>query len=963
MKENSSNSSHTTSTKLKILPDILKVEKLTGANGSSNGCTPSPTTSVVASPPGMANGNGSMTSSSSSNSSASSSTTTTTGGGVGVGSNGGGGGGGGARMAVIGVTRNVKLRRRGASGFGFSLRGGREYAAGFYVSDVVPGGEAHRNGLRVGDQILRVNGYPVEDAVHQEVALLAKNQQVLVLKIRSVGMIPVKDNPNDPVTWHMVQQQQQQLQFGDAVSNEIRIRVLVGEKGRLGCGVCRGLVPGLTVQGTREGGPARAAGLKTGDIIIWCNGVSLTDLPFERAIETMRNAAVLDLVVNRPIVNHVYDCPESLWIQRGSSGYDSESSGLVGPSPPPAHMQHQHPASPQHHRSSSDPRYGQLPCNRNGRNCCPPNGSGQSDWGHMEQSQEWTRKPNNTTVIRISQNHGTSNNPYASQQHQQYPTYHTHIRRGSAPRLLPSMMRSGANGAMYDDNNDVDEEPLYDPVAPKDFESHDFDANPRDELDRRAEYRREHGIREQSYEQAIDDVFNKVWEKTTSSAVTTQQQQTGDKDRKTVTTVEVHQPCPPAPPPPLPYKWPAETKPMNAMGLQMGSTMSMGSTGSTETESSLESSCGGKDMASTSSSLSTSSCEQQPMAATSFASSIAAAAACGASGKPAVVQLEPVRIQAGRPAGAATQTTVKGPPPPPSTIDLGTAITQELQRRAKQRSISNGANQDSATEKSAQNGQLESRKPQNPEALRAQEQKVTHDKLMEEFKRAHQRMFSNTQQRNQATDQQQQQQLNGEQNEEKCKNTTTQSTLPAGKKLATAKKTNGDEAVEMQSIESFKLKDSATAHVPKPPPTYFSFTSTDNNKMATTPESQNGAVTSKPLPSTSVSKAVSKVAIRIGTYEADSTKQPSKLGFLNQQRNGSKSKVEPPVASRLQNELVATLQRSNLRKKISGDNETTPLEEAETMSIQENDIASVDKLATVLSNKVTIRVNPETSSR
>lgn len=56
---------------------------------------------------------------------------------------------GGGRMAVIGVTRNVRLRRRGASGFGFSLRGGREYAAGFYVSDVQPGSEAHRNGLRV----------------------------------------------------------------------------------------------------------------------------------------------------------------------------------------------------------------------------------------------------------------------------------------------------------------------------------------------------------------------------------------------------------------------------------------------------------------------------------------------------------------------------------------------------------------------------------------------------------------------------------------------------------------------------------------------------------------------------------------------------------------------------------------------------------------------------------------------
>lgn len=61
---------------------------------------------------------------------------------------------GGGRMAVIGVTRNVRLRRRGASGFGFSLRGGREYAAGFYVSDVQPGSEAHRNGLRVNSRLL-----------------------------------------------------------------------------------------------------------------------------------------------------------------------------------------------------------------------------------------------------------------------------------------------------------------------------------------------------------------------------------------------------------------------------------------------------------------------------------------------------------------------------------------------------------------------------------------------------------------------------------------------------------------------------------------------------------------------------------------------------------------------------------------------------------------------------------------
>jgi len=75
------------------------------------------------------------------------------------------------------------------------------------------------------------------------------NRHSLVTKIAYDS----QSNPNDPVTWHMVQQQQQQLQYnetglGGVPSTEVRIRILVGEKGRLGCGVCRGIVPGLTVQ-------------------------------------------------------------------------------------------------------------------------------------------------------------------------------------------------------------------------------------------------------------------------------------------------------------------------------------------------------------------------------------------------------------------------------------------------------------------------------------------------------------------------------------------------------------------------------------------------------------------------------------------------------------------------------------------------------------------------------------------
>ncbi|XP_020292706.1 uncharacterized protein LOC109859153 isoform X2 [Pseudomyrmex gracilis] len=879
---------------------------------------------------------------------------------AGTGSSTGGGPGnpaGGGRMAVIGVTRNVRLRRRGNAGFGFSLRGGREYAAGFYVSDVQPGGEAHRNGLRVGDQILRVNGYPVEDAVHQEVALLAKNQQVLVLKIRSVGMIPVKDNPNDPVTWHMVQQQQQQLQYnetglGGVPSTEVRIRILVGEKGRLGCGVCRGIVPGLTVQGTREGGPARAAGLKAGDVIIWCNGQRLTDLPFERAIEVMRSSAILDLVVQRPTPpNHLYDCPEPLWT-RGSSGYDSETSSVVTASPPPQHQNNSSSSSPQHqhHDCRTHQRYPRDDAcnNRNGRICCPlalstSSCSSSSEWSHVDQSS--------------NQNH----RPAPGEQ------YHYNLRGN------------------YED--DIDNEPLYDPVAPRiDYEVHDFDANPRDEANRRLAYRRDNASRQLDviYDGPADDLPMYHGPKENGQPVDNRlaelqlMQRQSEAERKTITTVEVHQSvCPPAPPPPLPYKWPAETKPMNAMGMQMGSTMSMGSTGSTETESSLESSCG-KDSASTSSSLSTSSsCEP--------ASTVSYGSATGGSGSVA----SKTTTETSTTAYATPRKDIARTSPIAST-DLSTAITQELQRRAQQR-MNNAAKAEALKEKPTDN-----RKPQNPEALRSQEQKVTHDKLMEEFKRAHQKMFNSAQQKTQTSEQiLEKEQVKRTINETSAAATTGPPVAPPAPPPLplTSKHRGSDDSVEMQSIESFKLKETPST-VPKPPPTYFPVTSSSNGsprhvggKVASGKDAATSPVaelvrTSPSSPTNSAQSSTrspsgGKIAVRIGAYEGEA-KQPSRLEFLPQQSGREKNGVADetangPVVSRLQNELAATLQRSNLRRKTEGDNLSPAKTISENAATSNNDTtnsepsrqcqSNVEKLASAIGNKVTIKVNPENSGR
>lgn len=73
---------------------------------------------------------------------------------------------------------------------GFAFRGGLEHGVGCFVSVVVPKSAADDAGLRPGDEILRVNGFPVARATHDEVAALIGAKPDLKLKVKRVGMLP-----------------------------------------------------------------------------------------------------------------------------------------------------------------------------------------------------------------------------------------------------------------------------------------------------------------------------------------------------------------------------------------------------------------------------------------------------------------------------------------------------------------------------------------------------------------------------------------------------------------------------------------------------------------------------------------------------------------------------------------------------------------------------------------------------
>lgn len=76
-----------------------------------------------------------------------------------------------------------------------------------------------------GDQILRVNGFSIEQSVHDDVISLIKSATKIILKVKSVGMIPisVKDNRSEPIQWKFItdlQNKNEQNQMNSSIKSK-----------------------------------------------------------------------------------------------------------------------------------------------------------------------------------------------------------------------------------------------------------------------------------------------------------------------------------------------------------------------------------------------------------------------------------------------------------------------------------------------------------------------------------------------------------------------------------------------------------------------------------------------------------------------------------------------------------------------------------------------------------------------
>ncbi|XP_012580648.1 PREDICTED: harmonin [Condylura cristata] len=203
--------------------------------------------------------------------------------------------------------KEVRLDRLHPEGLGLSVRGGLEFGCGLFISHLIKGGQADSVGLQVGDEIVRINGYSISSCTHEEVINLIRTKKTVSIKVRHIGLIPVKSSPDEPLKWQFVDQfvsesagGRNSLGFpGSRENKEKKFFVsLVGSKG-LGCSISSGPVqkPGIFISHVKPGSLSAEVGLETGDQIVEVNGIDFSNLDHKEAVNVLKSSRSLTISV------------------------------------------------------------------------------------------------------------------------------------------------------------------------------------------------------------------------------------------------------------------------------------------------------------------------------------------------------------------------------------------------------------------------------------------------------------------------------------------------------------------------------------------------------------------------------------------------------------------------------------------------------------------------------------------
>ncbi|XP_045081425.1 whirlin-like [Coregonus clupeaformis] len=97
--------------------------------------------------------------------------------------------------------KTVTLNLNDGLSLGLMIRGGAEYGLGIYITGVDPGSAADHGGLKVGDQLLEVNGQSFVAISHDEAVRILKTCRHLLVRVRDVGRLPHARTVVDQTKW------------------------------------------------------------------------------------------------------------------------------------------------------------------------------------------------------------------------------------------------------------------------------------------------------------------------------------------------------------------------------------------------------------------------------------------------------------------------------------------------------------------------------------------------------------------------------------------------------------------------------------------------------------------------------------------------------------------------------------------------------------------------------------------
>ncbi|XP_069821083.1 harmonin isoform X1 [Dendropsophus ebraccatus] len=206
--------------------------------------------------------------------------------------------------------REVKLDRSHPDGLGLSVRGGLEFNCSLYISHIMKEGQADNAGLQIGDEVVRINGYSIGACTHEEVINLIRTRKIVSIKVRHVGMIPVKSSAEEPLRWQYADQFVSETEDGkssvaglasiggrDIKEKKVFIS-LVGTTG-MGCSISSGpsQKPGIFISNVKSGSLSAEVGLEVGDQIVEVNGVDFSSIDHKEAVRALKSSRTLTLTI------------------------------------------------------------------------------------------------------------------------------------------------------------------------------------------------------------------------------------------------------------------------------------------------------------------------------------------------------------------------------------------------------------------------------------------------------------------------------------------------------------------------------------------------------------------------------------------------------------------------------------------------------------------------------------------